>query len=55
MAIGKPVILITQNNEDVPFDVRHMRYIQYSYTPRGMLEFEKRLAETIKTVLQLEQ
>jgi len=53
--LGKPVILITQNNEDVPFDVRHMRYIQYSYTPRGMLEFEKRLAETIKTVLQLEQ
>ncbi|MEM1256068.1 MAG: hypothetical protein AAGI69_26825 [Cyanobacteria bacterium P01_H01_bin.21] len=50
--IGKPVILITQNNDDVPFDVRHMRYIQYSYTPRGMVEFEKRLTETIKTILQ---
>ncbi|PSB23573.1 hypothetical protein [Stenomitos frigidus] len=53
--LGKPVILITQNNEDVPFDVKHMRYIQYSYTPRGMLEFEKRLAETIKTILPIER
>jgi hypothetical protein len=53
--LGKPVILITQNSEDVPFDVRHMRYIQYSYTPRGMLEFEKRLTETIKTILHVEQ
>jgi hypothetical protein len=52
--IGKPVILITQNSDDVPFDVKHMRYIQYSYTPPGMVEFEKRLAETIKTILQVE-
>jgi hypothetical protein len=53
--LGKPVILITQNNDDVPFDVRHIRYIQYSYTPRGMQEFEKRLTETIKTILQVAQ
>ncbi|MBD2102501.1 hypothetical protein [Leptolyngbya sp. FACHB-261] len=53
--IGKPVILITQNNDDVPFDIKHMRYIQYSYTPRGIQEFEKRLTETIKTVLRVER
>ncbi|MEH1799220.1 MAG: hypothetical protein V7L13_08615 [Nostoc sp.] len=52
--IGKPVILITQNSDDVPFDIRHMRYIQYSYTPRGMLEFEQRLTETIKNIFQVE-
>lgn len=45
-AIGKNVILITQN-EDVPFDVRHIRHIRYQYTPRGMLEFEEILASTI--------
>ena len=44
-AVGKPVILITQNNDDVPFDIRHLRYIQYDYTPRGMHIFEKRLTE----------
>lgn len=27
-AVGKPVILITQNPDDVPFDLRHRRYIQ---------------------------
>lgn len=28
-ALGKEVILITQNAEDVPFDLRHLRYIRY--------------------------
>jgi hypothetical protein len=50
-AVGKPVILITQNSEDVPFDIRHLRYIQYDFTPRGMQIFEKRLVDTLKTEL----
>ncbi len=49
--IGKRVILITQNKDDVPFDLRHLRFIHYEYTPRGMTEFEKRLTETIKQEL----
>lgn len=49
--IGKKVVLITQNKDDVPFDLRHLRYIDYEYTPRGMKEFEKRLTETIKSEL----
>jgi nucleoside 2-deoxyribosyltransferase len=52
-AVGKPVILITQNNDDVPFDIRHLRYIQYDYTPRGMRIFEKRLTDTLRTELGL--
>jgi hypothetical protein len=51
-AIGKPVILITQDRDDVPVDVRHRRYIEYEFTPRGMSEFEERLANTIRTTLQ---
>jgi hypothetical protein len=54
-ASGKPVILITQNVEDVPFDIRHLRYIQYDFTPRGMRVFEKRLIDTLKTELLREQ
>lgn len=46
-AIGKPVILITQNVEDIPFDLRHRRYIKYEYTPRGVKEFERRLKTTL--------
>lgn len=48
-AVGKTTILITQSADDVPFDLRHRRYIEYAYTPRGMKEFEDRLEQTIKT------
>lgn len=46
--IGKPVILIAQKEEDVPFDIGHLRYIKYNYTPRGMQEFEKNLKSAFK-------
>lgn len=46
-AIGKPVILITQNVEDIPFDLRHLRHIKYEYTPRGVKQFERRLKTTL--------
>jgi hypothetical protein len=51
-AISKPVILITQNPDDVPFDLRHRRYIHYSYTPPGMEKFENDLALTILETLK---
>jgi AbiTii-like protein len=51
-AIGKPVILITQNSDDVPFDIRHRRYIKYAYTPPGMEKFEKDLSTTISEILK---
>lgn len=51
--IGKPTILITQKSEDVPFDLRHLRYIPYQLTPRGMKEFEKKFEETVKDVLHV--
>ena len=49
--VGKRVVLITQNKDDIPFDIRHLRSIDYEYTPRGMKDFEKRLAETLKMEL----
>ena len=50
-AIGTPVILITQNTDDVPFDLRHIRYIHYTLTPQGMKDFEKTLQSTLETEL----
>ena len=41
--IGKQVIIITQDELDIPFDIRHIRYIKYRYTPLGMKEFESTL------------
>lgn len=49
-AIGKPTILIAQNADDVPFDLRHRRYIHYAYTPQGMKEFEANLQHTIDSI-----
>ncbi len=51
-AIGKPVILITQNSSDVPFDLQHRRYIQYAYTPPGMKKFETDIYTTISETLK---
>lgn len=51
-AIGKPVVLITQNADDVPFDLRHRRYILYAYTPPGMKIFENMLSSTISETLK---
>lgn len=45
-AFGKDVILITQNQE-VPFDIRHIRHIRYEYTPWGMQLFERTLKATL--------
>ena len=53
--IGKPVVLITQNDDDVPFDLRSTRYIKYAFNPRGMKTFESRLKSTIQTILTDQQ
>ena len=50
-AVGKPTVLITQSPEDVPFDLRHRRYLTYALTPRGMKDFEEVLRKTIETIL----
>lgn len=48
-AIGKKVILITQDNE-VPFDLRSIRHIKYSFTPRGMKRLEDNLKVTVENI-----
>jgi len=46
--LGKPVIIITQSARRYPFDIKHIRYIQYEYTPGGLKSFEKKLAEFLR-------
>jgi len=41
--IGKNVILLTQNEDDIPFDIKYLRYIKYDYTPSGMIKLEDTL------------
>jgi hypothetical protein len=53
-AIGKPVILLTQDISEVPFDLRHRRCIRYDYTPRGCKLLEAALVRTAESVLELD-
>lgn len=45
--VGKPVVLITQNEGDVPVDVRHMKYIKYVYSTDGLREFDAALRSAL--------
>lgn len=44
-ALEKPVLLLAQSMEDVPFDLRHRRILLYSITPGGIRQFENALLE----------
>lgn len=49
-ALRKPVVLITQNpEEDIPFDIREIRYLQYA--PDSLADIKGRLIEFIKSAL----
>jgi hypothetical protein len=50
-ALGKEVILITQSMDDVPFDLKALRCLVYSFTPRGMKELENKLVNTIRKIM----
>ena len=45
--VGKPVVIITQSIEDVPFDLKQYRCIVYDYTPRGCQQLEEKIAGTL--------
>ena len=52
--LGKPVIIVTQDRGDAPFDIRYIYNIEYEFTPRGMATFERRLTESLRRVLAAE-
>jgi nucleoside 2-deoxyribosyltransferase len=44
-AIGKRVILITKNDIDVPFDLKHIRYVRYLPNEQGLQTMQGALRE----------
>lgn len=51
-AMGKDVILITQDEKFVPFDLQGIRWIKYEFTPRGTKKLEQDLSATIRALLE---
>jgi hypothetical protein len=50
-ALNKPVLLMTQSIDDVPFDLRHRRALVYEYSPRGCKKLEKDLLDNVNSML----
>ncbi len=50
-ALGRDVILVTQNKEDVPFDLRHIRFISYVRNKEGLESLRSELKRSIDAAL----
>lgn len=50
-AYGKDVILITQSKDDIPFDLRHLRYVVYLRNGEGLKELTKTVQARLKTLI----
>ena len=44
-------ILISENLDDIPFDLRGLRAIPYKYDPENMLKFKKKLKESLEAII----
>lgn len=50
-ALGKEVILITQSEHDVPFDLRHIRYVKYLNNSQGLSALSDAVQSRISTIV----
>lgn len=50
-ALGRDVILITQNIDDIPFDLRHLRVITYLNNGEGLAELSEKIQKRISQIL----
>ncbi len=49
--LNKTVLLLAQNIDDVPFDLRHRRVLIYEYSPRGCKRLENEISKHINSLL----
>lgn len=49
--LGRDVILITQSEADIPFDLRHLRYVTYLDNDEGRAHLGDRLKRRIQTLI----
>jgi len=50
-ALGRNVILLTQSDNDIPFDVRHLRYLTYLQNKEGLRDLTRRLKPKLAAYL----
>jgi hypothetical protein len=49
--LGRDVVMITQADDDIPFDLRHHRYVRYLNNGEGRLELQAALEGRLTTLL----
>jgi hypothetical protein len=49
--LGREVIIVTQNENDIPFDLRHLRYIRYLNNAEGRSAMMQALQARMQTIL----
>lgn len=49
-AIGKEVIFVTQSEHDIPFDLRHIRYIRYLQNSEGLEALSTSLQQKLRSI-----
>ncbi|MDM5120451.1 MULTISPECIES: hypothetical protein [Aeromonas] len=52
--LGREVILITQSEYDIPFDLRHLRYIKYLNNSEGLAALTRSLQSRMRTIIDRE-
>jgi hypothetical protein len=50
--LAKRVILLTQSEEDVPFDIKHIRHIAYTNDSKGRKKLKVELSKSIREILR---
>jgi len=48
--VGKDVVMLTQNEEDIPFDLRHLRYFTYLDNQEGWNILKEKLAKAVNAI-----
>ncbi len=51
--LGREVILLTQNERDIPFDLRHLRHVNYLNNSESLLVLGERISLKLKALLNL--
>lgn len=49
--LGREVILVTQSDHDIPFDLRHLRYVRYLNNGEGRTALKAILQSRLETIL----
>ncbi len=49
--LGREVILLTQSEHDIPFDLRHLRYVKYLNNSEGLLALGEVISSRLRTLL----